>query len=502
MYASDKRMKFKQIYLVTFLVLVAALLGFGRPTKALDSSFCGVSDSANTIVSLESGQYDVYAKLGKTNVSESAEIQIQPLSDSSSGGCARFAPKQLTSSTYTKVADAYKISDGIIQVFLSSLSSSSEQSAAAPQVIFVPHQNPPCQLSIECTVTYESQNMRLSPKKLSLTSSSLRVGILLPIGKDKIKTVIYSVDGKPAYESEKLETFNERYVSGGEHTLGRRVVFESGASLSDSRTIERGTSADVLYYAQSLLFGQSKLIKIAGSIIALLILWSLTKGILRLIQKRRIWKQTHIAAASSYSLDRTKVGAQAHFYEETIPMTLYRYRKILLVFLGLALGMLITSVYVVGVFTVDGVSMFPTLQDRSVHPLVKFPKTVATINRSAFVPKRGDIVVLIKDENNLFDPEASAIKNYVVKRTVGLPGERIVVKNGVITVYNKQHDKGFVPDEEYKWVQDLKGSEDFSIDITLKDSELFVVGDNRDESIDSRFYGPIDTAEVVGKVVP
>ena len=183
-------------------------------------------------------------------------------------------------------------------------------------------------------------------------------------------------------------------------------------------------------------------------------------------------------------------------------MTLYRYRKLLIGLVGIAAGMLIISTYIVGIFTVDGVSMYPTLNDRSVHPLVKLPRTIASINRSAYVPKRGDIVVLIKDENNLFDPQAALVKNYVVKRTVGLPGERVTIKSGVITVYNKQHQKGFVPDSEYKWVQDLSGSESFNIDITLKDSELFVIGDNRDESIDSRFYGPIDTAEVVGRVIP
>jgi signal peptidase I len=167
-----------------------------------------------------------------------------------------------------------------------------------------------------------------------------------------------------------------------------------------------------------------------------------------------------------------------------------------------AAGSLLVSTFLVGVFTVDGVSMFPTLQDTSVRPLIKAQKTLSKINRKEYVPPRGTIVVVQKEDNNLFDPQAAAAKNYVVKRVVGLPTERVTVKNGVVTVYNNEHKDGFVPDEEFKWIKDLAGSEAFNIDITLKDSELFVIGDNRDESIDSRFYGPIDTSHVVGKVLP
>jgi len=61
---------------------------------------------------------------------------------------------------------------------------------------------------------------------------------------------------------------------------------------------------------------------------------------------------------------------------------MWRWRKALLV-LGVFVVLLLTSTsYLVGFFTVDGVSMFPTLQDRSVHALVKFPRTMDRINGS------------------------------------------------------------------------------------------------------------------------
>ena len=104
-----------------------------------------------------------------------------------------------------------------------------------------------------------------------------------------------------------------------------------------------------------------------------------------------------------------------------------------------------------------------------------------------------------KTEDVSFDTEDHT-ETFVVKRVIGLPLERITVSDGVIRVYNKQYPEGFVPDDEYKWVQDLSGSEYFSIDITLKDGEVFVLGDNRDESIDSRFYGAVDASKIVGFV--
>lgn len=67
--------------------------------------------------------------------------------------------------------------------------------------------------------------------------------------------------------------------------------------------------------------------------------------------------------------------------------------------------------------------------------------------------------------------------------------------NDKITIINKEHPEGFVPDDQYSW---LKRNQRFIIEahITLKQGELFVVGDNRDESIDSRFDGPIDSSQV------
>jgi hypothetical protein len=75
-----------------------------------------------------------------------------------------------------------------------------------------------------------------------------------------------------------------------------------------------------------------------------------------------------------------------------------------------------------------------------------------------------------------------------------------VVNNGHITVYDAQHPGGFNPD--------LAGTYQTSspvtvgdADVTLQKDELFVCGDNRPNSEDSRYFGPIKTNQVVAKLV-
>lgn len=146
--------------------------------------------------------------------------------------------------------------------------------------------------------------------------------------------------------------------------------------------------------------------------------------------------------------------------------------------------------------------MQPTLQNGSKKVLLRAPQTLAVLLRNDYIPKRGTIVVINKSDENLFiEGLQQETESYVVKRVIGLPGDRVVVKDGIITLFNKENEKGFVPDDTYKWVSDLSGSEYFTIDTTLKDGEVFVVGDNRDESIDSRYYGAVNVSAIVGSVL-
>ncbi len=150
-------------------------------------------------------------------------------------------------------------------------------------------------------------------------------------------------------------------------------------------------------------------------------------------------------------------------------------------------------------YAVDGPSMQNTLHDKDRLIVWKVPRTWARITHHQYVPKRGDIIVFQQSGLEAFTQDNT---RQLIKRVIGLPGEHVVVSDGVITIYNAEHPDGFQPDKTLPYGQD--GSIPYTggdIDLTLGKDELFVCGDNRPDSLDSRSFGPINTDQVIGKLL-
>lgn len=150
------------------------------------------------------------------------------------------------------------------------------------------------------------------------------------------------------------------------------------------------------------------------------------------------------------------------------------------------------SLFVFQSYEVDGQSMTPTLQNKDRLIVSKLSKTVANISGSTFMPKRYQIIVFDVDEGYKHEG-----KRQLIKRVVGLPGDQVVIKDGVVTIYNDEHPNGFLPDKE-RLQKDIFYPAGENIDETVEDDEVFVLGDNRDNSTDSRVFGPIKTTAIVG----
>lgn len=180
------------------------------------------------------------------------------------------------------------------------------------------------------------------------------------------------------------------------------------------------------------------------------------------------------------------------------PSALKDLLSIIVVFVAaiiLALG-LITFVF--QSYQVDGPSMESTLQNDDRLIVWKVPRTWARITHQEYVPNRGDIVIFT--ENNLSQYGQTDVKQ-LVKRVIGLPGDRVVVKDGAITIYNKAHPEGFQPDRTLAYGQHHQFPFTAGdIDTTLASNQIFVCGDNRTNSLDSRTFGPVDLNDVVGKL--
>ena len=161
---------------------------------------------------------------------------------------------------------------------------------------------------------------------------------------------------------------------------------------------------------------------------------------------------------------------------------------------------ILLTAFVFQSYQVDGPSMQNTLHNNDRLIVWKLPRTWAKITGHQYVPKRGDIVILT--ESGLANYGDTQDTKQLVKRVIGLPGDHIVIKNSVITVYNSAHPNGFQPDTTLPYGKNgAIPATDNNLDVTLSKTQLFVCGDNRGDSLDSRIFGPIETSQIVGKLV-
>jgi len=168
----------------------------------------------------------------------------------------------------------------------------------------------------------------------------------------------------------------------------------------------------------------------------------------------------------------------------------------LALFLAAPLLAIFLIVFVIQSYEVDGQSMQNTLQNQDLLIINKLPRTMARITNKDYMPPRGQIVIFSRDEGSF---GGSTGKRQLVKRVVGLPGERVTVQNGVVTVYNNTSPNGFNPDKLNKYTKEITGTPG-NVDVTVQPGQIFVMGDNRSNSLDSRYFGPINASDIVGNL--
>ncbi len=158
---------------------------------------------------------------------------------------------------------------------------------------------------------------------------------------------------------------------------------------------------------------------------------------------------------------------------------------------------LLLSAFVFQSYQVDGPSMETTLNNNDRLIVWKTPRTWARITHHQYIPERGDVIVFSDPDIGDFGQNPN---KQLIKRVIGLPGERVVVKDGKVTVFNKEHPQGFEPDATLPYgdviINTVGNRED-----TIPAGHVYVMGDNRDNSLDSRSFGPVDANNIVGKLV-
>lgn len=159
---------------------------------------------------------------------------------------------------------------------------------------------------------------------------------------------------------------------------------------------------------------------------------------------------------------------------------------------------LFLTLYVFQSYEVDGPSMETTLDNHDRLLVLKLPHTIAKLTNKDYIPNRGDIIIF--NTSAIRDGASDTGKKQLIKRVLGLPGDRVVVKDGSVTIYNNENPEGFNPDKTGGWSEAITTTPG-NADTVVGEGEVFVFGDNRTNSTDSRAIGTIPSDDIVGKLI-
>ena len=156
------------------------------------------------------------------------------------------------------------------------------------------------------------------------------------------------------------------------------------------------------------------------------------------------------------------------------------------IFCGVMIVLVLLNTFVVKLAIVDGRSMYPTLHDRQ----------LLLVLRVGSQPRHGDVGV-IPTGDGLLD------RTYIVKRVIATQGDRVKIDydTDTVTVNEIPIDEPYLNPEESDPMEPRDGQ--MVVSLTVPEGTVFVMGDNRNHSADSRSekYGPIATGKILGKVI-
>ena len=158
-------------------------------------------------------------------------------------------------------------------------------------------------------------------------------------------------------------------------------------------------------------------------------------------------------------------------------LTIKEFIKDSIKFILMVFILIFLMVYLVSVTQVVGDSMSNTLENQDVLILNKAKYRFSDV-------KRGDIIAFAYEDTK-----------YLIKRVIGLPGEHISIINNKVYIDGRYYVEDYLKDVD---------TEDFDLkDIgynTVPEGMYFVLGDNRDNSLDSRKIGLVKKEDIIGEI--
>lgn len=181
----------------------------------------------------------------------------------------------------------------------------------------------------------------------------------------------------------------------------------------------------------------------------------------------------------SYEEIDKEIEERAHKRRQKLPHDIFDFVEFFVIAFAV---ILLAFTFLVRQTVVTGGSMRPTLEneDRLI------------ISNLFYTPKAGDIVVIqIDDDIAAKRPTVLEKDSSIIKRVIATEGQTVSIQNGSVYV------DGALLDADFSYLSD----NDSMAEITVSEGHIFVLGDNRSVSLDSRVLGEIDKRTVIGKVL-
>ena len=436
----------------------------------------------------------VFAKLGVPK----QRLRVEVIEKSKSG-CRRVGEKSVSADKWTYIGEL-KTQKGNVSIGLESQKLAGLlPNANRPSLLLINKSEPICKPQVHCNIEINGENGYLLPQTSLKNEESLYLMRPVDPYNDEISNVQYYLDNDLKYTTTSLENFDMRYALSPRQQITRVVNYTSGQTIVLEDVVPDDYQGSIFNFGYSLLNNRSLLLRAASYLIAILSVVVLMKLILTKLLGAYRWRYAHglISSKSKSAIIMRRLDLFTDRLRNPVKYT------------GLLLGIpafvvviyALLSTYVLDIYKVNGSSMETRLHNGESMLVNKYSKTLANATGKQISLKRGDIIIT----NAIYGRVDNEIKNTdrhnIVKRVLGLPGERVKIVKGKIVVYAKDGNVVY-EDEKSPWRQYIQDDSSINgVDITLDLNEVFVSGDNRPVSEDSRANGPLQTNLIIGKVI-
>lgn len=442
--------------------------------------------------------YDVYVKLGK--IGQTAAVSGYVRFNDGSTTCGDIGTTEASGNEWRKLGTYTDIGGSAETVLqLSSTVLEDVPNANRPTLMLVSAAAPVCVPVSQCETTYNGAKVYITPAGQPSDDYALNIVEAQSLASDSVQKVEYYADNELLYETKQLEPFQTDLSPNYAHKLYRVLYFTSG-QRAISEEAAPGPHMDSVLTVVTRTYKKYQQIALILIVVAgiLAILYGI-RAVTFALGRHHMWRVAHGLAHDKPEIMLSARRVAWHARRDK----LLRILETTSLVVGVSmLNVLLLSMSIVQIGTVSGHSMDDSFYDGEKIIINKLPVTFANLNSTAYAPKRGEVVIAYPNFGTNLSEDSIKNDETIIKRVLGLPGERIVVDHGKLIVYNEQHKDGFDPTTGATWASHVQADDDSIdyIDVTLGKNEIFLCGDNRPVSIDSRFNGPIATSQIVGVV--